>query len=497
MDEIRIKLVREPRLEYNAVTSPEKAVKMVQDLIGDLDRENFVSVNLDNSGKPINYNIVSIGTETSAQISIAGIIKGTLLSGSTALLIFHNHPSGNISPSKDDIETTNKIQSACALMGINLLDHIIVTESNYFSFKNNGLLNDVSNLKVNDILFSSVSENKVNYDNDLKESENNNMNNNELISYKDYLKDWNYGPYADNSKLLKEAREKFNHDIRNCDVVLVESSKSFDPEGISSDWIEDNITYGGDLESVRAKLNEILEKAKNDKYQSVTKFNDDSYQIYYENAISKVTYTLMDNPLKQRYTYDDMCRVEKNAEAKGYKMLEFNYCNGQSIIEKNDIYIKNDINGNEIPFTDDELHQNNQSAWQRANELANMGYDNEKALAKAMFFDNLIENKNERFSILKEYPNINYVLARNNNLNAPEPYVAAYRYNYDSKSWEQGHYFVERDDAIEYLNNKEKEWLNNVDDDVLLDIIKSKLYESDINKLTNSIYSNKNNGKEM
>lgn len=153
MEEIRIKLVKEPRLEYNSITSPQKAVEMIQDLIGDLDRENFVLVNLDNAGKPINYNIVSIGTESQSLVSIANVMRGVILSGSTNIMVFHNHPSGNTNPSQADIDVTNKLQSACNLMDVKLIDHIIVSDVEYYSFKNNNLLNNYSLKQANEVLF--------------------------------------------------------------------------------------------------------------------------------------------------------------------------------------------------------------------------------------------------------------------------------------------------------------------------------------------------------
>lgn len=173
MEEIRIKLIKEPRLEYSSITTPQKAVEMFQEMIGDLDRENFVLVNLDNAGKPINYNIVSIGTESQSLVSIANVMRGVILSGSTNIMVFHNHPSGNTNPSQADIDVTNKLQSACHLMDIRLLDHIIVSDNDYYSFKNNNLLNDYSIDNANDILFNKTNNDRhvsINSDTNVRNS---------------------------------------------------------------------------------------------------------------------------------------------------------------------------------------------------------------------------------------------------------------------------------------------------------------------------------------
>lgn len=314
-----------------------------------------------------------------------------------------------------------------------------------------------------------------------------------FISYRDYIKDLPFGPYVDNTERIKEARANFNRDIKNCDVVLVESRKSYDPEGISSDWVEDNIMYAGDLESVRAKLNEIVENGKNDKYQTVTKFNEDTYQIYYENAISKVTYSLMDNPLKEKYNLNDEELVKANAKAKGYFVKEFSYFTGNYVAEKEGIISKFDINGEEQLFTKKELAELRKSAWHASSEAG----ANDKTMQTALFFDTLENDYDKKFTILKEYPNIDYVLARNNNLNAPEPYVAGHYFNEENRTWGQGHYFTNMDDALDYLKGVEKEWLNNVNPDLLLDTIRDKFNDKEISSLENSIYNKNDSGKVL
>lgn len=142
MEEIRLKIISEPRLEYNAVKNPSDAVKMMQDLIGDMDREYLAVVNIDNSGKPINYNIVSIGTLDKSLASVSNILKSAILTNSAAIMLFHNHPSGSLEPSQSDIELTSKLYQGCKIMDVKLLDHIIVSNKEYQSMKNLDLIDD-------------------------------------------------------------------------------------------------------------------------------------------------------------------------------------------------------------------------------------------------------------------------------------------------------------------------------------------------------------------
>ncbi|OQX22095.1 MAG: hypothetical protein BWK75_01645, partial [Candidatus Altiarchaeales archaeon A3] len=69
-------------------------------------------------------------------------IKEAVTESSTAIILVHNHPSGEPQPSQDDIEITNRIISACDIVGIKVLDHIIIGDSNYFSFCDEGLIKD-------------------------------------------------------------------------------------------------------------------------------------------------------------------------------------------------------------------------------------------------------------------------------------------------------------------------------------------------------------------
>lgn len=81
-----------------------------------------------------------IGTVDQTPLYIKEIIKKALLLGASAIIISHNHPSGNCKPSDVDLKATQKLHKACINVGIELVDHVIVTTSSHFSFASNGLL---------------------------------------------------------------------------------------------------------------------------------------------------------------------------------------------------------------------------------------------------------------------------------------------------------------------------------------------------------------------
>lgn len=121
-------------VDAQPVRNVEEAVEFVRDMISPMDRECLVVVTFDIKYRPLNYHIASIGDIDSSIASISNIIKIGILSNASAIMLFHNHPSGSITPSKQDDETTMKLKSACDIMNIKLLDHIIYGKDSYYSY---------------------------------------------------------------------------------------------------------------------------------------------------------------------------------------------------------------------------------------------------------------------------------------------------------------------------------------------------------------------------
>ena len=118
-----------------SISSPSVAAEMIQKMLGKSDREVVIAVNLNNQLQPVNFTIVAVGGLNNATIDVPNIFKTAILSNARAIMLFHNHPSGNLTPSEADIEFTKRVAKAGKLIGIELLDHVIVSNISKLSMK--------------------------------------------------------------------------------------------------------------------------------------------------------------------------------------------------------------------------------------------------------------------------------------------------------------------------------------------------------------------------
>ena len=124
---VNVRLVKEPSLYSDEkIMTPEDAVHVVANELKTYDRECFAILSLKTSGKPINLNVVSIGTLDSSLVGPRETFKAAILSNAAAVIAIHNHPSGNIDPSHEDIMITERLVKAGQILGIPVMDHIIV-----------------------------------------------------------------------------------------------------------------------------------------------------------------------------------------------------------------------------------------------------------------------------------------------------------------------------------------------------------------------------------
>ena len=149
LKEVAIRMVEMPPLLSDIpFDGPEEAAKAMADLLKDYDREVFAVVNLKINGQPINMNIVSIGTLDSSLTNPREILKSMVLSNAFAVMLFHNHPSGNLNPSREDFIITNRMNDICDLIGIKLWDHIIIGPNDEFYSFHAKCKMPVSSLKI-------------------------------------------------------------------------------------------------------------------------------------------------------------------------------------------------------------------------------------------------------------------------------------------------------------------------------------------------------------
>lgn len=143
LEVVNVRLVKEPSMySEKKMSSPEDVVELMAKEMAQYDREVFCILNMKNSGQIINMNIVSIGTINASLVSPREVFKSSILSNASGIIALHNHPSGSIKPSKEDMAVTKRLRKCGALLDIELLDHIIVGGSNgeMFSFRNENML---------------------------------------------------------------------------------------------------------------------------------------------------------------------------------------------------------------------------------------------------------------------------------------------------------------------------------------------------------------------
>ena len=139
--------IREVRIQYHrtdkplvAIRSPQNVRDFVLSVLPDNSREHCVALFLDGSHAVSCYSLVSTGTANAAMISPRDIFQRAIAAGAVALVFSHNHPSGDVMPSEEDRRVTTRIQEVGELLGIKLLDHIIVSDEGFYSFKDKGYL---------------------------------------------------------------------------------------------------------------------------------------------------------------------------------------------------------------------------------------------------------------------------------------------------------------------------------------------------------------------
>jgi len=119
-------------------TSPEQIYETFSFLMKET-KEYFLSLHLDGKNRVICIDIVSVGSLNQSIVAPRETFKSALLSSAAAIVLIHNHPSGDPTPSREDIEITRRLKEAGELLGIRVLDHVIVGES-YLSFVEKGMM---------------------------------------------------------------------------------------------------------------------------------------------------------------------------------------------------------------------------------------------------------------------------------------------------------------------------------------------------------------------
>ncbi|MBO7611226.1 MAG: DNA repair protein RadC [Elusimicrobia bacterium] len=140
LKEISVKYSEFQMKEKKKLSSPSDVFEFLKNNVGTLPEEKMVAVFLNASNKVICCDNISDGTVARSAVYPSKIVKNAVLKDARSVIVAHNHPGGVCKPSQNDIIATEAIQKALKTVDVILLDHIIVTNSDFYSFKDNGLI---------------------------------------------------------------------------------------------------------------------------------------------------------------------------------------------------------------------------------------------------------------------------------------------------------------------------------------------------------------------
>lgn len=224
IDIVRVKLDTEKSIYSDEnIDSPEKMVSVVGSEIKDLANECVFLANLNTKNQIINMSVISQGTINQSLLHPREIFNKAILSNASGVMLFHNHPSGDVTPSKQDKDITEKIAFSGELLGIKLLDHIIVGAGNseYFSFAQESLIPNILTKENTRNFLKSLEEiedkelpSKTDFKNEIERLK--------YYNYEAYIKDFltektgEESPYVLNNLYLKYEEEA---SLINPDVI--------------------------------------------------------------------------------------------------------------------------------------------------------------------------------------------------------------------------------------------------------------------------------------
>lgn len=139
--ELGIRIINYKSNKYY-IKSAKDCYHYIKDIISHQPQEHFIAIYLSLNNEVINHKIISIGSNTSTIADTKDVIRWAVKFSAYAIIITHNHPSGNPSPSPQDITFTNKLHNACSFVDVKFVDHIIIGKNKYFSFKEKSIFNE-------------------------------------------------------------------------------------------------------------------------------------------------------------------------------------------------------------------------------------------------------------------------------------------------------------------------------------------------------------------
>ena len=137
---IKMEKVKSMLVENKQISSPDDVFRIVNKYLDGADREHLVLLTLDTKNKITSINTVSIGSINTSIVHPREVFKTAILSNASSVILSHNHPSGDVTPSKEDVDITKRIKECGRILGIELLDHVIIGDDKYSSLKEKGIV---------------------------------------------------------------------------------------------------------------------------------------------------------------------------------------------------------------------------------------------------------------------------------------------------------------------------------------------------------------------
>jgi len=138
-----LKLVRENTLRYEdrvCCDEPETVAELLRPYYSECPQERVVVLFLSTSLRVIGFHLATVGTIDSSILNVRDVFSAAIVAQCKGIIVAHNHPSGNTEPSREDIRVTRTLVEAGELLGITVVDHIIVTEDDYTSLGERGVI---------------------------------------------------------------------------------------------------------------------------------------------------------------------------------------------------------------------------------------------------------------------------------------------------------------------------------------------------------------------
>ena len=138
----RVSLVKDSyqNSSSKSITKPQDIFEIARNYLANADREHFVVMMLSTKNQIIGINTVAIGDLNKCLVHPREVFKPAIIANSASVILLHNHPSGDPTPSREDLEMTKRLKNAGEILGIKVLDHVILGDECYVSLKERGEL---------------------------------------------------------------------------------------------------------------------------------------------------------------------------------------------------------------------------------------------------------------------------------------------------------------------------------------------------------------------